>query len=93
MVYLIVVQGRSYNFDYSPLYDKIKSIGDDYIQAMDCLWFIHSDKPLNAKEVSKELLNYIGEKDFLFMSELPRCAKKDGRLLRTAWDFIKTKEL
>ena len=93
MVYFIVVQERSYNFDYSPLYDKIKSIGDDYIQAMDCLWFIHSDKPLNVKEVSKEMLNYIGENDFLFMSELSCGVKKDGRLLRTAWDFLKTKEL
>lgn len=34
MIYLIVVQNRSLDFNYSLLYDKIKSI-DDYIQAID----------------------------------------------------------
>ncbi len=91
MVYLIIVQSRSLYSDYSPLYDKIKSIGD-YIQAMDRLWFVYTEELLNVSEVVKDLKNYIGKSDLLFMSELPSNAKKDGRLLKTAWDFIREKE-
>lgn len=91
MVYLIIVQSRSFDFDYSPLYDKIKSIGD-YIQAMDCLWFVYTEEFLNVSKVVTDLKNYIGKSDLLFMSELPYNAKKDGRLFKTAWDFIREKE-
>lgn len=91
MIYLIIVKSRSLDFDYSPLYDKIKSIGD-YIQAMDCLWFVYTKELINVSEVVKDLKNYIGESDLLFMSELSSNAKKDGRLLKTTWDFIREKE-
>lgn len=91
MIYLIIVQSRSLDFDYSPLYDKIKSIGD-YIQAMDCLWFVYTKELINVSEVIRDLKNYIGKSDLLFMSELPSNAKKDGKLLRITWDFIREKE-
>lgn len=91
MIYIIVTSLRVYDFDYSPLYDKIKSIGD-YIQAMDCLWFVYTEELLNVSEVAKDLKNYIGESDLLFMSELSSNVKKDGKLLKTAWDFIREKE-
>ena len=92
MIYLIVIENRSRNFDYAALYDKIKSLADDYIQAMDCLWFIYCDKQLDIKETTKELSEYIGLHDLLFMSELPYNVKKEGRLLLTAWDFIRKYE-
>lgn len=91
MIYTIVTSLRVYNFDYNPLYDKIKSIGD-YIQAMDCLWFVYTEEFLNVSEVVRDLNNYIGESDLLFMSELSYDAKKDGRLLKTVWNFIREKE-
>lgn len=91
MIYLIIIRSRSLDFDYSPLYDKIKSIGD-YIQAMDCLWFVYTKELINVSEVVKDLKNYIGKSDLLFMSELPYDAKKDGRLFKIAWDFIREKE-
>lgn len=91
MIYLIIVQNRSLDFNYSLLYDKIKSMGD-YIQAMDCLWFVYTKETLNISEVVKDLKNYIGKSDLLFMSELPSITKKDGRLLKTAWDFVREKE-
>lgn len=92
MVYIIVFQARSLYYDYTDLYNKIKSIGDDYIQAMDCLWFIHSDKPLKVEDVAKELRRNIGSGDFLFVSELPNGCSKDGYLRADAWYFIKSKE-
>ena len=91
MIYLIIVQNRSLDFDYSLLYNKIKLIGD-YIQDMDCLWFVYTKELLNVSKVVKDLKNYIGESDLLFMSELPYIIKKDGRLLKTAWEFIREKE-
>ena len=86
MTYLIVFQGRTHKYDYSPLYDKIKSIGD-YVQAMDSLWFIRTD--MNLKDMVKELNVLITLDDLLFVTELPNDTKKDGYLLKTAWDFLK----
>ena len=54
MIYTIVTSLRVHDFDYNPLYDKIKSIGD-YIQAMDCLWFVYTEELLNVSEVVKDL--------------------------------------
>lgn len=92
MTYLIVIESRSLNSNYDALYDKIKSIADDYIQAMDCLWFIYCDKQLDIKEVTKELREYIGLHDLLFITELPHDTKKEGRLFIYVWDFIKKYE-
>ena len=92
MIYLIVIESRSHNFNYGALYDKIKSIANEYIQAMDCLWFIYCDKQLDIKEITKELCKYIGLHDLLFISELLYSVKKEGKLLLPVWDFIKKYE-
>lgn len=86
MTYLIAFQGRAYKYDYSPLIDKIKSMGD-YIQGMDSLWFIRTD--MDLKDIVKELNVLITHEDLLFVTELPKDAKKDGYLLKTTWEFLK----
>lgn len=92
MIYLITYNLRGHNIDYTLLYDKIKSLGDNHIQAMDSLWFISSNKPLSVDNIIKTLKDYIDKYDLLFVSELPKSVNKEGKLSKVAWDFIKSNE-
>lgn len=92
MLYIINYTLRSNNIDYSNLYSKIKELGDNYYQATETLWFVHSDNPISVKYIVDSIKPYLGKQDLLFVCELPQDSSKDGVLSRNAWNFIKSYE-
>lgn len=92
MIYIINYTLRSNTIDYSNLYSKIKELGDNYHQATESLWIVQSNNPISVESIVEYVKPHLGKIDLLFVSELPKRAKKDGILPKLAWDFIKSGE-
>lgn len=88
MVYLITYDLKAEGRDYNDLYDKIKSLGNNF-HPLESTWFIKSSLPVN--DISSHLRTAMDDNDYLFVVDITRQGRQ-GWMAKTAWEWLRNNE-
>lgn len=88
MIFLITYDLNAPGKDYNPLYDKIKSLGDNF-HPLESTWFLESHD--TAHKISESLRTVMDENDSLFVVEITNMPRQ-GWLPKTAWEWLGEKK-
>lgn len=86
MVFAIIYDIDTTKRNYSPLFEKIKSLGA-WMHYIDSAWFVSPSSPRTAQEIFNELEPFIDQKDdYLLVIGLK--GDYQGWLPKEAWDWM-----
>lgn len=89
MIYLITYDLKTPGKDYNVLYDKIKSLGDNF-HPLESTWFVKSNS--SAESISTYLRTVMDTNDYVFVVEITK-KQRQGWMSKTAWDWLRTNEV
>lgn len=86
IVYLINYDPKDSDFDYTPLFDKIKSYGS-WHHPLEYTWFVKVGDSVLANDLYTALKPLISERDRILIIKVDR-VHNQGWLSRSFWDWI-----
>lgn len=91
MLYLVTFDITSPEYDWQAainIYNKIKTLGNDYHTILDKVVLIYSEQPLDIEAINAEFIKTINTQYNLFIAEI-NPNNVDGWLVKSSWDFVK----
>lgn len=86
MIFLITYDLRNPEWDYTPLYDAIRAIGDNN-HPLESVWLVVSGD-LNVSEITTQLKQFMDGKDLVFVLDITKSSVQ-GWLPKSSWEWLK----